>query len=108
MFSKVLETAILQLQAVAGANATTDAGVITPEQPAIIDPTNQTPTDPAADQNNFNDQMAYYSSFAVQIAAFIYLGLGLAYAFFGARFVKIFISLLSGLLGASLPFIFVG
>lgn len=108
MFSKVLETAILQLQAVAGANATTDAGANTPEQPAIIDQANQTPTNPTADLNNFNDQMAYYSSFAVQIAAFIYLGLGLAYAFFGARFVKIFISLLSGLLGAGLPFIFVG
>lgn len=105
MFSKVLETAILQLQT---ANAPADGGVIAPEQPAIIDPANQTPTNPAADLNNFNDQMAYYSSFAVQIAAFIYLGLGLAYAFFGARFVKIFISLLSGLLGAGLPFIFVG
>ena len=63
MFSKVLETAILQLQAVAGANATTDGGVNAPEQPA--DPANQTPTDPAADLNNFKDQMAYYSSFAV-------------------------------------------
>ena len=110
MFSKVLETAILQLQtaAVDGANAAADAGAKPADQSANIDPTNQTPTDPAADLNNFKDQMAYYSSFAVQIAAFIYLGLGLAYAFFGAKFVKIFISLLSGLLGAGLPFIFVG
>ena len=107
MFSKVLETAILQLVA-DGANAAADGGDKPADKSANIESTNQTATIPATDLKNFNDQMAYYSSFAIQIAAFIYLGLGLAYAFFGAKFVKIFISLLSGLLGASLPFIFVG
>ena len=41
-------------------------------------------------------------------AAFVYLGLGLAYTFFGAKFVRAMISLLSGLLAAAVPFIFIG
>ena len=40
-------------------------------------------------------------------AAFVYLGLGLAYTFFGAKFVRAMISLLSGLLAAAVPFIFI-
>lgn len=63
MFSKVLETAILQL--VADANAAADGGDKPADQTGNIAPTNQTATTPAADLKNFNDQMAYYSSFAV-------------------------------------------
>jgi len=41
------------------------------------------------------------------IAAFMYLVLGLGYTFFGAKYAKYFLSLLSGLTLASIPFIFV-
>jgi hypothetical protein len=43
-------------------------------------------------------------SFAFQMAAFVYLGLGIAYTFFGALFVQLFISLFTGLVVGAFPY----
>lgn len=106
MISKALEVAIISLQA--AVNATVPDATTT---------TNVTDTTPVIDQAAIDAQVAeqlrtdlaaYYGSFAVQFAAFVYLGLGLAYTFFGAKFVALFISLLSGLLVGSIPILING
>ena len=113
MISKALEAAILTLQAVA------DNTNITP------DPTNSNTGSSSSDTNApsggnsasntnttnpvipgsviTNEQIQAISGAILTIGAFVYLGLGVAYTFFGAKFVQLFISLLFGLLIGSIP-----
>lgn len=99
MFSKALELAILTLQA---------------QDPATNDPAAGTTTDnnSTTGGSSIVDQaqqdFAFYSSFVVQFAAFVYLGLGLAITFFGAKFVQVFISLLFGLIAGAIPLVIGG
>jgi uncharacterized protein YcfJ len=90
MFSKNLEFAFQQLMA---ANTSINPPVI----PVVIN--NGTINIDSADVQNA-------IAWAYQIAAFIYLGGGIAFTFFGAKLVQLLISGLAGLLAAAIPIYF--
>lgn len=97
MIGKALEMAILQLQAANGATGSeTNGGTGTPPPPAA--PLTPTPI-PIT-----KEQVEAGLTFALQLAGFIYLGLGIAYTFFGALFVQLFISLFTGLVVGGITF----
>jgi hypothetical protein len=89
MFGKNLEFAIQQLQAAAN----------TP----VVDNTNVTPTNTNTTTNITTEDIYAAIGWAYQIAAFIYLGGGIAFTFFGAKLVQLLISGLAGLLFAAIP-----
>ena len=110
MISKALEAAILTLQAVAdnttitpdpasSSNGTSSSGHITDGSGA----SNPNTTNPVLPGGVTTDQIQAISGAILTIGAFVYLGLGVAYTFFGAKFVQLFISLLFGLLIGSIP-----
>jgi len=112
MIGKALEMAILQLQAVATETSTnqtvTDNTATNPTAnttlPEEVPPTPITPVTPIIP----NVDVKTAITFAYQLAAFVYLGLGIAYCFFGALFVQLFISLFTGLVVGAIPYFLFG
>ncbi len=89
MFGKNLEFAIQQLQAASNTTVVDNTVVVPSYTNGTIDIT--------------PEQVSVIVAWAYQIAAFIYLGGGIAFTFFGAKLVQLLISGLAGLLAAALP-----
>jgi len=105
MFGKALEMAILQLQAVvtdSPANGSTTDGTTTAVGTTTTGGNTTTGGTP------LTPEVQAEISFNIKLAAFIFLGLGIAFTFFGALFMQLFISLFTGLVVGAFPYFLFG